>query len=138
MRPFEIIDHTADIGVVLYGKNLPELFVHAGQAFTDVISELKKIPATLKKRISVKGETHEELLAGFLKELLYLFDTEQLLFAKFTDIRLSDTLFECEAEGIEWDQEKYPFKTALKAVTHHMLKIEKVKDGYRATVIFDV
>jgi SHS2 domain-containing protein len=138
MRPYDILDHTADIGLVIYGKDLPELFVHAGRGFSDMITEVTELPAALKKTITVKGQGAEDLLIAFLKELLFLFDTEQLLFSKFTIEKLDDTELSCQAEGDELDTQKYAFKTGLKAVTHHMLKVEKVKEGYRATVIFDV
>jgi SHS2 domain-containing protein len=138
MRSYDILDHTADIGLVIYGKDLPELFIHAGEAFCDLITEVKDLVPIQKKNLTIKGEGAEDLLVGFLKELLFLFDTEQMLFSKFTILKLDDTLLELEAQGDELDLKKYPFKTGLKAVTRHMLKIEKVKEGYRATVIFDV
>src|SRR5262245_8926034 len=138
MKPYESIDHTADLGLRVYGSDPRDLFRHAGEAFTDLVSDTKKIEPAMRKNIEVRGDSLEDLLIGFLKELLYLFDTEKLLFSKFTIKNLSDNLIQVEAHGEALDLEKHPFKTEIKAVTYHQFRIEEWKEGLRATIIFDV
>ncbi|MFO1518948.1 MAG: archease [bacterium] len=134
--PYEIFDHTADIGLRIYGKDLRELFQNAGRGFTDLIVDVSRIPCRIKRNIRVESEN--ALLLDFLKELLYLFDTKALLFSRFEVSTLTDHVLECEAEGDALDFHADSFKTALKAVTHHLFEIKKTKDGFCATVIFDV
>jgi protein archease len=138
MKTYEPIDHTADLGLWIYGSDSRDLFRHAGEAFTDLISETKKIRPTERRDIEVRGDSLEEMLVRFLKELLYLFETENLLFSKFTIKHLDDNLIQVEAHGEALDLAKHPFKTGIKAVTYHQLRIEEWKGGLRATVIFDV
>lgn len=138
MKKYELFSHTADIGLFIYGKNLNELFQHAGEAFTDLISEAKTIQPTEKRTIQIKGENDEELLIHFLKELLYLFEVEKILFSRFDFSLWNKKSVQCEMSGEFFDEKKHPFKTELKAVTYHQLKIEKWKDGLKATVVLDV
>ena len=36
-RPFSWIDHTGDVGVKIYGKEITEVFVHAAQALRETL-----------------------------------------------------------------------------------------------------
>lgn len=136
-RGYETFDHTADIGLYAYGKSLEELFAHAGQGFTQIVTEIDAIRPLLKRSISLKSETSEGLLQCFLSELIFLLDTESLLFSRFA-VALSPGEARIEAEGEPFDASRHPFKTEVKAVTLHQLKIEKEGESYRATVVFDL
>jgi len=136
-RSYETFDHTADIGLYAYGEGLEELFAHAGQGFTQIVTEVECVQALLKRSIAVKAETNEGLLQRFLSELLFLLDSESLLFSRFA-VELSPGEARIEAEGEPFDASRHPFKTEVKAVTLHQLKIEKKGESYQATVVFDL
>ena len=83
MRRFEILDHTADIGVIVYGKGIQALFENAGEAFFHIITDLRKVRRRTERRIEIGRESLDRLMVDWLTELLYLHDVEGLLFKGF-------------------------------------------------------
>src|SRR4030043_2414736 len=83
MKRFEILDHTADIGLVVYGEDLRSLFENAGEAFFHLITDLKKVRRRVERRIQIGGESLDRLMVDWLSELLYLHDVENLFFKGF-------------------------------------------------------
>ena len=82
-KRFEILDHTADIGLIVYGENLRVLFENAGEAFFHIITDLRKVRRRVEKQIDIKGESLDRLMVDWLSELLYLHDVASLLFKGF-------------------------------------------------------
>jgi len=135
---YEVFDHTADLGLYIFGEDWRALLGHAGEAFADLITDSACLKPYEEIRFEIQGETQEELLLRMLKELLYRFDTERRLFTKFTFENAGDNLVLVRAWGETFDLHRHPFKTEIKAVTRHGLKVEKWGEGLRATVIFDI
>lgn len=138
MLKYEPLEHTADIGLYIYGRDLLELFQNAGEAFGDLISDIRSLKPQISLKIHLTAADREELLVRFLKELLFIFDARGLLFSSFRFEKMGENELVCEARGERFNPETHPFKTELKAVTYHQLKIEEQPDGLRASVIFDI
>ncbi|MBU0896652.1 MAG: archease, partial [Candidatus Omnitrophica bacterium] len=69
MENFEFIEHTADIGVRVYGKSLEDLFQNCAQTLFSLLIDHK--PAEkIEERIILEAETQEELLVTWLNELI--------------------------------------------------------------------
>ncbi|MDO9263043.1 MAG: archease, partial [Desulfosalsimonadaceae bacterium] len=68
--PYTLIDHTADIGICVTGNTLTDLFVEAGRAMFDQITDRARISGTQNRRIEVSGIDRPDLLINFLRELL--------------------------------------------------------------------
>lgn len=138
MLKYKSLEHTADIGFFIYGKDLRQLFRHAAEVFGNIVSDLKSVTPGVSQEIHIRAADREELLVRFLSELLFLFDSQKLLFSSFRFEKLNDKELICEAKGEVFDATRHPFKTELKAVTYHQLKVEERPEGLRAKVIFDV
>ena len=76
---YTILDHTADLGIRVWGTDLIDLFKNAGKALMDLI--IRSIPAEkgTSERISVSGHDLADLMVKWLGEILYLFEGENLL-----------------------------------------------------------
>ena len=134
---FEIFDHTADIGLAAFGKSLEELFCHAGQGFTQIVTELKEVRATLVRTYSVRFESPTQALHQFLSQLIYWLDTESLIFSSF-EFQFENSFFRVEAKGEVFNNQRHTFKTEVKAVTLHQLKVEEENGLLVARVILDL
>ena len=140
MCPFETFDHTADIGLRITAATLDELFAEAGKALFAVLLEN---PASIETSEMVELQVHAEdlayLLADWLRELLYVFDTQHLVLGAF-QVRVNErrkTLSAlCSGERLDWS--KHRPGTEVKAVTYHGLRVEKRRDGWIAEVILDI
>lgn len=137
-KRFEILDHTADIGLIVYGENLRTLFENAGEAFFDLITDLKKVRQREERRAELKGESLERLMVDWLNELLYLHDVENLLFKKFEVKAVGEEGLIAKIKGEAFDPERHIIKTGVKAVTYHQIQVQKEDGGWRARVIVDI
>ncbi len=137
-KRFEILDHTADIGLIVYGEDLRTLFENAGEAFFDLITDLKKVRQREERRAELKGESLERLMVDWLNELLYLHDVENLLFKKFEVKAAGEEGLIAIIKGEAFDPERHIIKTGVKAVTYHQIQVQKEDGGWRAQVIVDL
>jgi SHS2 domain-containing protein len=135
-KKFDIIEHTADIGIIAYGANMKELFANAAYAMFTLIADLETVKPTIEHKVVVEAQDTEGLLVSWLNELLYLVDVQRLIFNDFRVTELSDSNLGALAYGEPIDSLKHGLKAGVKAATYHMLEITK-NDGYSAQIIFD-
>ncbi len=141
MKRYEFLEHTADVAVRIYGGSLKELFTSAALAmFSVLISKKKnKAKAELKEILVEKeAESLEDLLKGWLDELLFYFSTQGLLLHRIKSLDVREESLEAKVLLDRFDEEYYESKGEIKAVTYHELKVEKVRNRWQAHVIFDV
>lgn len=138
-RPEEAI---ADIAFYAYGKDLPELFANACKAVTDAMVEIDKIDEAVEEKVDVQADTVEKLLYNTLEEVVFLKDAKQLVFKSFAVDELQAEPPNCRAtitmKGEKIDRQKHQAHADVKAVTMKDFGIEKVDDGWRASVILDI
>jgi SHS2 domain-containing protein len=137
-KNYELIEHTADIGIKVKGNDLAGLFKNAALALFDIIAERQPGKNTLLKTIplSQAADDLEELFIDWLNELLSLSATEELI---FTDVHI-DALDErsLRARAVGEEDKYFTLKVEMKAATYHGLKIEKTGSGWEASFIIDV
>ena len=137
-KNYELIEHTADIGIRVRGEDLKELFRNAAAAMFDIIAE-KKEPE-IKKQAEIKIEQKagdlEELFVNWLNELLSLSATKELIFLDFKINKVDKNILQAVAIGE--NIKNYKVNTEITAATYHELKLEQAKTGWQAEIIFDV
>ncbi len=138
MKHYKLLNHTADIGIEVWGKAKKELFANAVDALFDLIVDLTGVNNVNEKVIAAKGTDIEDLLVNFLREALYLFNGERWLVKKCKLLELSDTQIVAQLRGEPYNPHKHQLRKEIKAVTYHDLSIRKAAEGWRAKVIFDV
>lgn len=132
---YELLNHTADVFVRAYGKNRAEMFESAAQALFDQIADLSTVQPVGAVRIELEGTDHGRLLVDFLTELLYLHETQELLFSRFT-VSLTPSGLAAEVAGEKIDRARHILRGPVKAITYHLLEFHDA-EGY-LTVLFDV
>ena len=138
MKKYDLIEHTADIGIKAYGRSLQELFENAAFGLFEIIADLENVKPKERFEITLDEENKEELFVAWLRELLYKFSTNQILFNNFVIRELSDTKLNAFAWGEKMDKTRHNIKAEVEAVTYHGLKLEKSPTGWQIEVIFDV
>ncbi len=136
-KDFEIVNHTADVGIIAYGADMKEAFANAAKALFSLITELEDVDETSHRDIDLTAPDQESLLVAWLNEFIYLFDTENIIFKRFDITRLNGTRLKARSYGERVDSSKHKLKMGVKAATHHMLKIDK-SDGCKVQVLFDI
>ncbi len=136
-KEFEFIDHTADVGIIAHGVSINQAFANAARGLFSIITDIDDIREALHCDIEVTAPDQESLLVECLNELIYLFDTDNIIFNRFDITRLNNTHLKARAYGEKVDSSRHELKTGVKAATYHMLKVEK-NNGYQAQVLFDI
>jgi len=137
-KPYEIIEHTADVGIRVKAKDLKELFSLAAQAMFDIIAEksLQKSLPSKKIKIEQEAANLDELFINWLNELLSLSAAKELIFSDFQFQEINETFL--RACAVADNIENYKVNVEIKAATYHDLKIHHDESGWVAEVIFDV
>ncbi|MFO0877317.1 MAG: archease [Gemmataceae bacterium] len=135
---FETFDHTADLGLRIRAADLPTLFAEAGRALLSILVEQPDAVAE-RARLDLRlpPDDLEYLLFDWLKALLYHFETERMLFARFA-VRLDDTGLHARAWGEPLDPARHEPAHEVKAITYHDLVVQQTPEGWLAEVIVDI
>ena len=135
--PFEIIDHTADIGIIARGRSPAALFCNAAAGMLSLLTDVSMLRPDTARQISLKVADRETLLVAWLNEILYIIYTEKLLLFKF-DIVIEGDRLEAKCAGQELDMQDHGLKREIKAATYHDLEIAERDGEFSAKIIFDI
>jgi SHS2 domain-containing protein len=136
-KDFEILNHTADVGIIAYGADMKQAFANAGRALFSLITELDDVKEVLHRDAELTATDEESLLVEWLNELIYQFDTEGIIFKRFDISQLDNTRLKARGYGERVDRARHKLKREVKAATYHMLEVVK-NDGCRVQVLFDI
>lgn len=132
---YEEIDHTADVGIRAYGSSANELFANAAEGLFSLIADLKSVKPIGEVEVRLTADDAPTLLLRWLSELLFVHETQHLLFSRF-DADVSGTSLRGRARGEAIDKARHELKLLIKAVTRHRLLVDTEKGI--AEVIFDI
>ena len=146
-KDFEILPHTADLKIRVYGKTREELFTNAligmFQAVRPIAPEClyneherlvcPQLPIT--RDIGVNSPDINALLVDYLSYALYLSDVHNEAYLHVTIDSLSDNRIIAHLQGIPINGFE---ESEIKAVTYHDLNIVQ-KDGlWQTDIVFDI
>jgi SHS2 domain-containing protein len=129
---FEEIPHKADAALIVYGIDLPELFIHAVQGMYHIMGIVGNDYPKTRDLIELKAFDIESLLVSFLSEIHYLL--EKNIKTEVIKLRIIDN--NLNAEIVKTPLHK--IAREIKAVTFNEMRIIK-KDGiYQTKIVFDI
>ncbi len=140
MKPYALLDHTADLKVEIYGRDLKELFANAGFMIFDMMVDLKKVREARREEVNLISSDLSELFLDWLRELLYLFSAKGFVTRRVEIEALGSDNAHLSAfiYGEDYDPKRQGLKIEIKTPTYHQYSIEQTIAGYKATVVFDV
>ncbi|NIS75459.1 MAG: hypothetical protein GTO08_09305 [Deltaproteobacteria bacterium] len=139
MADYRMLPHTADIMIMVEGASLDDLFKRAGESLASIVLDRRRIRKRSKQQAVLKGSGPEELLFHFLRWIHFLIFAENFLVRRAEGkIDTAGNTFRAVAWGESFEEGRHIFKTEVKAVTYHNLRIERRGEGYRAIFIIDV
>jgi len=136
---FELLNHTADLGMLVRGKDLQELFTAGATALTDLM--VKRISDLPPRQVSltVDGDDLTDAFIRWLGEILYLLDGERLIVTGISALKISPSgHVEATVLAAPFDFEKDEIIHEIKAVTYHQASVKQTDNGWEARVIFDL
>lgn len=143
MKKYKVLEDVAiaDIAFESQGKNLNKLFENSAFAIFEESADLDKVKVKDKYTVKLTAKNIEDLLYDFLSEILFLKDTHSFLFKKSKvkiEKKVNNYNLKAQLSGEPIDRKKHELRNDIKAITLHMFKIEKTKDGYKAVFVVDV
>jgi SHS2 domain-containing protein len=143
-KGYKFIEHTADVKVRCWGKNLEEAFSQAALSLMATISpNLEKIDQKIEREIKIESEDKYALCLDFLTEFLYIFDVDELIFSNIAvkSIRLKEeSKYQLEAlvKGEKFNKNRHEIGIEVKAITYSFMNIEEKKDKVTIDIVFDI
>lgn len=131
---------TADVAIESRGDTLEELFTASAMATFEVMADISGIRPEIKKALHLENSEIDGLLFDWLAELIYLKDSEFMLFGKY-DIKITkNTNYQLDAEilGEEINQSKHDLRCDVKAITFHLFKVYENDGKWIARFILDI
>lgn len=135
---YRILEHPADVGIEAHGKSLREAFEYAALGLMSIIVDPTGIDPVEQRLLAITGTDPENLLVKWLSEILYLYDGQEFVLSDVTVERISPTHIEAFVTGDIIDSGRHQFRTDVKAVTYHQLKVEERDDGFMVRVFLDI
>ncbi len=135
---YETIDHTADLGIRVFGADAKDLFANAAFALFDLITDIDALKGLNEYKVHITGDDWPDTMVNWLRELLYLWTCKEML-VKATDIfYLTEHEVTARVNFDLFDPDLHKIKNEIKAVTYHQLQVESTPLGWESKIIFDV
>ena len=133
---YEVLEHTADVGLRARAATLEELFARATEGMAVIAGAWHPGPGA-EVDLEVDGTDLGSVLVDWLSEVLYVQDARN---ASIAAVRL-DRVTETSAIGAVVVREfagEPSEGVQIKAVTFHQLDVDRGPHGWVATVFFDI
>ena len=152
MANYEIVDHTADWALRIWGHDWANLLCNAALGMNSLMVGQETYPELAEGYMATAGSAatssaiaitrtltldafdRETLLVDWLTELAYFAEMEQLVFPTITLSKVTSTHLEAHIQGSPVPE----LAKHIKAVTYHNLEIIETKSGLEVTIVFDV
>lgn len=164
---YEYLDHTADVQLHAWGKDLKEAFEHIVPCMLNYMTDLSKVDVdpALTQTFEVEGHDLSSLLFAWLDEFLFRFGSEAFVCKSATILsferpaaivagsaedaavtaakaeggeRQGKYKIKVRAEGETFSLAKHPQGTEVKAITYSAMQIHEKEDRTDLYVIIDI
>ena len=135
-RGFEILEHTADVGVRAWGDSPEETFEQATRGLLSITGAVGDQPG-VRMDIEVTATDLAGALVDWLEEVLYVQDARDSV---ITGVAVESATATGATGWVEAASRATDLEgTAVKAITYHQLEVTRDADGiWFATVFFDI
>jgi SHS2 domain-containing protein len=126
---YRLIEHTADLAIIVDGQTLPDLLANLAYAICDLMVEAGTVERRVSVDLSVEADDLDMLVVDWANEILYRASAERLLLPEVDRLKVNDRSVRARGHGEPLDAKRHHWKTELKAATYHDLRIDRRPDG---------
>jgi SHS2 domain-containing protein len=135
---FEILEHTADVGIRAFGESLPGLFENAALGVQFLALDPAGVAAVNSYALEATAEDFDSLSVNWLNEIAFYLDGKRVAICRIQIETITPTAVSARIWGEARDPSRHAARLVVKAATWHKLSI-RVHDGsWVAEVYLDV
>jgi SHS2 domain-containing protein len=130
----------ADCAIDVHGETVNDLFETAARALAETMVDPATLASTVERRVTLTAPSMDLLLFDWLSELIFLKDSEQLVFPRARVRVEDDDVWRLTARltGGPIDPPRTTLRADPKAVTFHQFSVGPEGDGWCARVVIDI
>ncbi|MCF8129899.1 MAG: archease [Deltaproteobacteria bacterium] len=137
-KTFEILDHTADLGIVVTGDDLKDLFQNAAHAMLKIMLGRPAEKGGKTRDISINSTDLPDLMVRWLGEILYLFEGEHAVVTQTKIHDIKPEHLNARIKTVPFSSTRHELITEIKAVTYHQIEVVQKQGFWNARIIFDL
>lgn len=141
MGTWTVLDEiaVADCAIEIEGVDLADLFATAAGALAEVMVDPSTVARDIERRVRLEAEALDLLLHDWLGELIFLKDSEQLVFPEAA-VRVQTTPPALDARlcGGRIERARTALRADPKAVTFHEFTLAPRGAGWHARIVIDI
>lgn len=141
MDKFKYFETTADIGIDVMAKSLEEAFISSAHATMNLVTDVDKIESVKTENVKLVSEDLYALLYDWITEVIMLMNCDFFIANEYElNIQKDRDNYKLKAAlyGDTYDTTKYNYKTEVKAITYHLMRIEQDEEDYHVKFIVDI
>jgi SHS2 domain-containing protein len=137
-RPFEILEHTADVGIRAFGRALPELYENAARGMLALLLDPASVRPVEEETVAVAGADAVDLLVVWLHEILLRSESRKRAFAQVRVSEVAEWRLVATLKGEPLDRSRQELRAEIKGVPYYGARVVRTSSGWVAEVYFDI
>lgn len=135
---FEIVEHTADVALLLRGESRDGLLGAAVGGFASLLLETPPPgPGTRTETFLLPEDDLGEMLVRLLNQLIYLFDVRKVVPVAMESVTESQHGVVVRVGVVVFDPDVHFIQTLMKAATYHQLEVLDAGGWKEVRVVLD-
>jgi SHS2 domain-containing protein len=136
--PFEVIEHTAEVGLRAESPTLPETFADLGLGLFSLITDPASVRPARTWTVEIASHDLPSLVVDWLNELLFLHARDGALASEISVHEATPTRLRAAVRGEPFDPQRHPRGIEVKAATYHGLRVDPTDSAWVAVVYLDI
>ena len=132
------MDHTADLGILVRGSDLKNLFREAAHSLIHLMVRANPAKKIRTLKLSVAGADSADLMVRWLGEILYLLEGENRVVTHIGIDDISPCHLDVTLKTGPFDPNTDEILREIKAVTYHQIRVSEKNGRWEAQIIFDL
>jgi len=137
-KPFEVLEHTADVGIRAFGRTLPELYENAARGMLEVLFDPASVRPVEEETVTVAGADAVDMLVVWLHEIILRADARKRAFAQVRVSEVAEWRLVATLSGETLDRSRHELRAEIKGVPYYGARVERTEEGWVAEVYFDI
>lgn len=137
-KKYRITTHHTELAVRITGSSQADLFANSAFALFDVMTDVAAIDVKESIPLEVEGSDRDDLMVNWMRELLYLYQSNGYILKEFKISQVKDTIVKAEVRGEKIDPDRHEIKQEIASVAAHKSRMEKTGNQWIAQVIFEL